>query len=366
MMMRGERGGGAPPIITADATPAKIAPAVAPADNDEPNKLFHDRVDGADGASGTKLVTPGDEPVAAAPAAPADENNPISRVIEPGGPGFDPPSKPADAGAAAAAEAAGGNDHPVTDAAAGDSGDNGQIAPKKVRTVVVRPDMTVVSSKAASADDAGKLPPGANPAVPPSDDGAAAADASGKAQADAGVDGGGKGAAAPVAADAAAGGNGRAAGGGAPPGSVPASGGGGGAAPDAGAAASADGGAGGGDAAPAAKPPVPASKPAVVATRSFTPTDPAQAKPGKAAAASGGVLVQVSAQKSEDAAKASYRDLQGKFPAILGKLDPNILRVDLGDKGVFFRVRVGPFASADAQKVCSSLKAAGGDCIIAH
>ena len=85
-----------------------------------------------------------------------------------------------------------------------------------------------------------------------------------------------------------------------------------------------------------------------------------------AVASSGGVFVQVSAQKSEDAAKSTYRELQVKFPNILGKLDPNILRADLGDKGVYYRVRVGPFASADAQKICGNYKAAGGDCIIAH
>jgi hypothetical protein len=55
-----------------------------------------------------------------------------------------------------------------------------------------------------------------------------------------------------------------------------------------------------------------------------------------------------------------------KFAAIFGKLDSNTQRVDLGDK-VFYRVRVGPFALADAQKICGSYKAVGGsDCLIAR
>jgi hypothetical protein len=79
------------------------------------------------------------------------------------------------------------------------------------------------------------------------------------------------------------------------------------------------------------------------------------------------VFVQVSAQKSESAARSTYRGLRVKFPSILGKFDPNIQRVDLGDKGVLYRVRVGPFALADAQKICSSYKADGGsDCLIAR
>jgi hypothetical protein len=76
--------------------------------------------------------------------------------------------------------------------------------------------------------------------------------------------------------------------------------------------------------------------------------------------------VQVSSQKSERAAKSTYRGLQAKFPAIFGKLDPNIQRADFDGKGVYYRVRVGPFAFADAQKICGSYKAAGGDCLIAQ
>jgi hypothetical protein len=89
--------------------------------------------------------------------------------------------------------------------------------------------------------------------------------------------------------------------------------------------------------------------------------------PNPPAAAPGRVFVQFSAQKSETAARSSYRRLQTKFSTILGKLDPNIQRADLGHKGVFYRVRVGPFALADAQKICGSYKAVGGsDCIIAR
>ena len=87
--------------------------------------------------------------------------------------------------------------------------------------------------------------------------------------------------------------------------------------------------------------------------------------PDSRAAPSGGAFVQVSSQKSERAAKSTYRGLQVKFPAIFGKLDPNIQRADFGDKSIHYRVRVGPFALADAKKICGSFKAAGGDCLIA-
>jgi hypothetical protein len=118
-------------------------------------------------------------------------------------------------------------------------------------------------------------------------------------------------------------------------------------------------------------PSKPADKPAVLAARGGT-IDLTEAKAGKPAVnspvvPSEGVFVQVSAQKSAIAAKSTYRGLQVKFPTVLGNLDPNIQRVDLGDKGVFYRVRVGPFALADAEKICGNYKAVGGsDCLIAR
>ena len=42
-----------------------------------------------------------------------------------------------------------------------------------------------------------------------------------------------------------------------------------------------------------------------------------------------------------------------------------IHQVELGAKGIYFRAMVGPFASAnEASTLCSSLKAAGGKCIV--
>ena len=75
---------------------------------------------------------------------------------------------------------------------------------------------------------------------------------------------------------------------------------------------------------------------------------PTRRKPPQPAARSGGgYLVQVSSQKNEADAQASFRALQGKFPAVLGSHSPVIKRADLGDKGVYYRAMVGPFGSAD-------------------
>ncbi len=93
---------------------------------------------------------------------------------------------------------------------------------------------------------------------------------------------------------------------------------------------------------------------------------PTQIAPASTAAqGSGGYLVQVSSQKNEGDAQASYRVLQSKFPGVLGSHSAVIKRADLGDKGIYYRAMVGPFGSSEeASQFCGSLKSAGGQCVI--
>jgi Aspartyl protease/SPOR domain len=79
---------------------------------------------------------------------------------------------------------------------------------------------------------------------------------------------------------------------------------------------------------------------------------------------SGGYSVQVSSQKDEANALAAYQNLQVKFPNILGGRKPIIHRVDFGERGIYYRVHVGPFSANEAGELCSRLKGAGGMCIV--
>jgi hypothetical protein len=84
-----------------------------------------------------------------------------------------------------------------------------------------------------------------------------------------------------------------------------------------------------------------------------------------AAPAAGGYAVQVTSQRSEAEAQTAFRELQAKYPGQLANHQPMIRRADLGDKGTYYRAMVGPFGSAEAAaSLCSSLKAAGGSCIV--
>jgi hypothetical protein len=104
------------------------------------------------------------------------------------------------------------------------------------------------------------------------------------------------------------------------------------------------------------------AQPASADTRTrVASTNAAQATPS----AGGSYVVQVSSQRSEADAQASFKALQGKFPSVLGSRAPLIKRADLGDKGVYYRAMVGPFASSEeAAQVCGNLKTAGGQCVV--
>jgi hypothetical protein len=78
-----------------------------------------------------------------------------------------------------------------------------------------------------------------------------------------------------------------------------------------------------------------------------------------------GYAVQVTSERSESNAQAALPALQAKYPNQLGGRQLIIRRADLGAKGTYYRVLVGPFASVEeAAGLCSRLKAAGGNCIV--
>jgi len=94
---------------------------------------------------------------------------------------------------------------------------------------------------------------------------------------------------------------------------------------------------------------------------------PRQASPvstGSTGAGSG-YLVQLSSQRSEEQALAAFNGLKKRYPSLLGNRDANIQRADLGDRGIYYRVRVGPMADqAGAAQFCEQLRSSGGSCFV--
>ena len=123
---------------------------------------------------------------------------------------------------------------------------------------------------------------------------------------------------------------------------------------------------------PASAPqPAPAPRERVTALpQPATPDPPLQPPAPRATAApsnaaTGGYLVQLSSQRSEAEAQASYRALQTKYPDQLGDRTAIVKRVDLGDKGIYYRALVGPFGSSgEAGQFCADFKVSGGQCLV--
>jgi hypothetical protein len=133
---------------------------------------------------------------------------------------------------------------------------------------------------------------------------------------------------------------------------------------------------------PDAAKPVEAAKvtpPLSVATKSAEPAKPAAApvapvakletpKPATpAASASGGAWqIQIAAVKEEARAKSEWDRAVKAVPSVLSALPHEVVRADLGAKGVFYRLRAGGYASREqAEQVCESLKAKGIGCVAA-
>ena len=83
------------------------------------------------------------------------------------------------------------------------------------------------------------------------------------------------------------------------------------------------------------------------------------------ALAAGEYFVQIASLKSEDGARREWARMQRAHPDLLGDLELKVQPADLGERGVFFRVRTGPFPNkATALDMCWQIKAAKLGCLV--
>ena len=93
---------------------------------------------------------------------------------------------------------------------------------------------------------------------------------------------------------------------------------------------------------------------------------PAAADTAAKPAPAGAYLLQIGAYKSREEADASWKAFAAKHASLLSGFSPNVKQVDLGEKGTWYRLRVGAFADKDvATALCEKLKADGGNCFLA-
>ncbi|GGE80760.1 SPOR domain-containing protein [Stappia taiwanensis] len=313
---------GPPPVIAAQTGPMKTFPEPEEPSAAGQSKLIYDRVGGVETPRGEQLLETDETPVASLPPAPTNTGSQSSGVEVPSG-------------------------------------------PRRVRTVVVRPDGTIISADepTSSAPTATPVTAGGNVDTPtrvatrP-----VTVPGAGTSAPASGVASGSAGTATPASTPAttttppttaAAGGATQPA-----PGNVPR-----GKPIDIERIAAA-----------ATPPPATRQVAAAPSTSGTAPMDLTRnggaARPAApAAAASGSIpagayVVQVSSQRSQAQAQTAFDDLQRRYGSVLGGVTPVIQKADLGDRGTFYRVRIPAGSRDNAISLCERLKAAGGDCFV--
>jgi cell division septation protein DedD len=98
----------------------------------------------------------------------------------------------------------------------------------------------------------------------------------------------------------------------------------------------------------------------------FPASRPIDAAPKSATtASSGGYELQIGAYKSQEDADAAWKAYTSKHPSA-ASYSEDVHKADLGDKGIWYRLRIGPFSGkAAANDACDKLKADGGACMLA-
>lgn len=308
----GDGGNGEPALVRADATPVKVKPE-NPGGTVVPNQTgkVYERVAGSSQASAPsqeKLISSVEEPIVPAP-------RPEASAL----PGVESPQIKSEERVTPAETAEAGTSSEETAA----------IAPKRVRTMIVKPDGTLVERE-VSAPATAEARPAAPAAAEPEQTATVAAVTPVVVPTAPAVE-----AEEPAAAPAAQ--------------------------------------------EPAAEAAKPVVAPKQVKTTTIKPKPVEEAKPAAqeaepavelaggpaAAAAPAGDFwsVQIASQPSRDGAQASYEALANRYGSVIGGKGVNIVQADVKGKPMW-RVRIPAASKSDANILCAKLKTAGGSCFV--
>ncbi|MCM2452265.1 SPOR domain-containing protein [Agrobacterium vitis] len=305
-----------PKVVMADKGPVKVVPA-DPGGKSVPNqnKAVYDRVSGStpDQPQQKSLISSQEEPVDVAQRTLEPDNLPLEQESEADNAGM--------SGDAAQTGQNGQSGDPAK------QGDQQSLSPRKVKTMIVRPDGSLVAQEPTAQQPAASQPSAAQGGAPQpgaAQPGSAAPQSVEQAMA---------------SADTAT------------------------AAPDA-----TQNSAGG----PAPNMPVPRNRPASSPVQTAAAAKPmpsatpvsAPAASASTAASSGGYLVQISSLPSEADAQKSYKNLSAKFGSVIGGRGVDIKAADIPGKGTYYRVRIPAGSKDEAVSLCERYRGAGGNCMV--
>ncbi|MBK5567577.1 SPOR domain-containing protein [Ensifer sp. SSB1] len=130
------------------------------------------------------------------------------------------------------------------------------------------------------------------------------------------------------------------------------------------------------------KAPKPQTRPAEQANAAAAPADrdnvrpvdeqavaaAAEAQPAQqvatASVPAGGYFIQVASLPSEAEAQKSYNSLSSKFGNVIGGRGVDIRKAEIAGKGTYYRVRIPAGSKEEANALCSKYKGAGGSCLV--
>jgi hypothetical protein len=78
----------------------------------------------------------------------------------------------------------------------------------------------------------------------------------------------------------------------------------------------------------------------------------------------GDTAVQLASVQDKTVAEQMRLKLQGKYASILGGLSLQLVRADLGAKGVYYRIQSSPTSTQQAQQICLAMKNTNAGCIL--
>lgn len=326
--LSGHGPGGTPALVRADNDPVKVRPA-NPGGTTVPNqdnKVFQtmNGTDTGDGTGQDKLITGNEEPVDVNGRAVSENQTPTSEDEG----DDDTVASASDPVAAEIAAAPKGEDRvPATNQAAAKqqgAGDDIAVMPRRVRTMVVKPDGSLMPSddKVSAAEPQSEPATGADASALETDDAATTDQPSTDDQTASLPDDEATAAPAKPAQPAVK--------------------------------------AAGAKQAAKASVPVPGTQ-APAAAKAVQVADA-----GGAAAAAGGWSMQIASQPTQAAAQSSYNDLVKRYGSVIGDKGVNIVKADIAGKGTFWRVRVPAGSRDGAVSLCESYKSAGGNCFVSR
>ncbi|MFB2551651.1 SPOR domain-containing protein [Ensifer soli] len=100
------------------------------------------------------------------------------------------------------------------------------------------------------------------------------------------------------------------------------------------------------------------------ASAEAAPTEVAALQPPPAALPAGTYVVQIASLPSEAEAQRSYDNMARKFGGVIGGRGVDIRRADVAGKGTYYRVRIPAGSREEANSLCAKLKSAGGSCLV--